>query len=115
MARIRIVRIFLYFLLTFQKYTSLSFSASFSLHYIYYYSANCHYYFLHCFEINFIRVSGGELFDKIQEVEFYSEKDGSKILEALLRVILHCHERGKLNITCSQRSLTMHQHIHSPH
>jgi len=36
-------------------------------------------------------VSGGELFDKIQEVEFYSEKDGSRIIEALLRCIMHCH------------------------
>lgn len=41
-----------------------------------------------------VSVSGGELFDKIQEVEFYSEQDGSKILESMLRVILHCHNSG---------------------
>jgi len=42
-------------------------------------------------------VSGGELFDKIQEVEFYSEKDGSKILEALLRALHCCHENSVIH------------------
>lgn len=42
-------------------------------------------------------VEGGELFEKIQEVEFYSEKDGSKIIEALLRTLLYCHEQGVIH------------------
>lgn len=39
-------------------------------------------------------VSGGELFDRIVEKEFYSEKDAAQVIKTVSLALKHCHDRG---------------------
>eukprot|EP01098_Paradermamoeba_levis_P003749 TRINITY_DN1667_c0_g1_i1.p1 TRINITY_DN1667_c0_g1~~TRINITY_DN1667_c0_g1_i1.p1 ORF type:complete len:366 (-),score=157.56 TRINITY_DN1667_c0_g1_i1:122-1135(-) len=39
-------------------------------------------------------ISGGELFDKIVQLQFYSEKDASRIIRQVLAAVQHLHERN---------------------
>jgi hypothetical protein len=45
-------------------------------------------------------VAGGELFDKIAELEFFSEKDAADITKQLLSALSYLHERG-----CAHRDI----------
>lgn len=39
-------------------------------------------------------VGGGELFDRIVEKEFYSEKDAAKVVTTVASALKYCHDRG---------------------
>ena len=39
-------------------------------------------------------VSGGELFDKIVETEFYSEKEAAGIIRQICSIVKWIHEKG---------------------
>ncbi len=45
-----------------------------------------------CFSIG--RVSGGELFDRIVEKGFYTEKDASKLIQQILDAVKYLHDMG---------------------
>eukprot|EP01128_Nolandella_sp_AFSM9_P005646 TRINITY_DN2773_c0_g1_i1.p1 TRINITY_DN2773_c0_g1~~TRINITY_DN2773_c0_g1_i1.p1 ORF type:complete len:716 (-),score=127.00 TRINITY_DN2773_c0_g1_i1:82-2229(-) len=56
-------------------------------------------------------VQGGELFDKIAEKGYYSEKEGSKILRTIVEAVHHCHSVGVIhrdlkpeNLLCGSQS-----------
>lgn len=40
------------------------------------------------------RVSGGELFDRIIEKGFYTEKDASKLIQQILDAVKYLHDMG---------------------
>lgn len=40
------------------------------------------------------RVSGGELFDRIIEKGFYTEKDASKLIRQILDAVKYLHDMG---------------------
>lgn len=40
------------------------------------------------------RVSGGELFDRIVEKGFYTEKDASKLIQQILDAVKYLHDMG---------------------
>ena len=40
-----------------------------------------------------VRLTGGELFDRIVEIQNYAEKDAARICEELLSAVNHLHER----------------------
>jgi serine/threonine protein kinase len=42
----------------------------------------------------FCSVTGGELFDKIVEYEFYSEKEASKLIYQIVSLVAYLHKRG---------------------
>lgn len=44
--------------------------------------------------ISFCRVSGGELFDRIIEKGFYTEKDASKLIQQILDAVKYLHDMG---------------------
>ena len=37
--------------------------------------------------------TGGELFDKISEEQFFSEKDAANIMKQILQAIRYCHSQ----------------------
>lgn len=44
--------------------------------------------------MSFSRVSGGELFDRIIEKGFYTEKDASKLIQQILDAVKYLHDMG---------------------
>lgn len=38
--------------------------------------------------------TGGELFDKISEEQFFSEKDAANIMKQVLQAIYYCHSKN---------------------
>lgn len=44
--------------------------------------------------MSFSRVSGGELFDRIIEKGFYTEKDASKLIQQILNAVKYLHDMG---------------------
>uniref|UniRef100_A0A671KMB4 calcium/calmodulin-dependent protein kinase n=1 Tax=Sinocyclocheilus anshuiensis TaxID=1608454 RepID=A0A671KMB4_9TELE len=44
--------------------------------------------------VNFFRVTGGELFEDIVAREYYSEADASHCIQQILEAVLHCHQMG---------------------
>uniref|UniRef100_A0A673KMB3 calcium/calmodulin-dependent protein kinase n=1 Tax=Sinocyclocheilus rhinocerous TaxID=307959 RepID=A0A673KMB3_9TELE len=44
--------------------------------------------------VNFSRVTGGELFEDIVAREYYSEADASHCIQQILEAVLHCHQMG---------------------
>lgn len=45
-------------------------------------------------EPSVFRVSGGELFDRIIEKGFYTEKDASKLIQQILDAVKYLHDMG---------------------
>lgn len=62
-------------------------------------------------QIAFCRVSGGELFDRIIEKGFYTEKDASKLIQQILDAVKYLHDLGivhrdlKVQIGCSSSTV----------
>jgi serine/threonine protein kinase len=44
--------------------------------------------------VNRLRITGGELFDRIIELRRYTEKDASHVMRQALKGIRHMHERN---------------------
>jgi len=55
-------------------------------------------------------VTGGELFDKIVELQFYSEKDASKITQQLLSALHHMHSRNIVHRDLKPENLLLSSH-----
>jgi calcium/calmodulin-dependent protein kinase I len=55
-------------------------------------------------------VTGGELFDKIVELQFYSEKDASKITRQLLSSLAHMHSRNIVHRDLKPENLILSSH-----
>ena len=53
-----------------------------------------HIYTEHAHFILFCRVSGGELFDRIVEKGFYTEKDASTLIRQVLDAVNYLHKMG---------------------
>lgn len=46
------------------------------------------------YSVLFFRVSGGELFDRIVEKGFYTEKDASTLIRQVLDAVFYLHRLG---------------------
>lgn len=58
------------------------------------FSGKASLYFNEWISLYLSRVSGGELFDRIIEKGFYTEKDASKLIQQILDAVKYLHDMG---------------------
>lgn len=58
--------------------------------------------------------SGGELFDKITEEQYFNEDDAAKIIKQILSAVSYCHQRNIVHRDLKPENILMNKDLKDP-